>query len=195
MLPIDKNADIIQKYRPICLLPVLLKIVTKAMTIRLNPVMPKLIEVCQNAFIKGRNIMDGVISLYEVLHEARARKQQGVILKLDFEKAYDKVNWVFLFKCLSARGFSPKWCRWFRDVITGGTLSVKVNGKNGPYFGSFKGVRQGDPLSPFLFNMAADCLAVMFREGTQKNLFVGLADNLGMVVSHCSSMQMILLCS
>lgn len=87
------NADVIQKYRPICLLKVLFKIFTKGMVIRLGPVMPKLIAPYQNAFIKDRNIMDGVMSLQEIIRETKYRKQQDIILKLDFEKAYDKVNW------------------------------------------------------------------------------------------------------
>lgn len=177
LLPKWSDANVIQKYRLICLLPTLLKMITKAMTLRLVTDMDKLIDSCQNAFIKGRNIMDGIVSLHEVLHESRLRRKQGLILKLDFEKAYDKVNWVFLFKCLCARGFSERWCSWFKSVVMGGTLSVKVNGKEGPYFGSFKGVRQGDPLSPFLFNVAADCLATMFREAQTNNMFVGLASN------------------
>ena len=68
--------------------------------------MKKLILVSQNAFIKGRNIMDGVMSLDEILHDAQVKKQQGVVLKLDFGKAYDKVNCDFLFQGLMDRGFT-----------------------------------------------------------------------------------------
>jgi hypothetical protein len=95
------DAEKIQKYRPICLLQVLFKIFTKALTIRAIPIMNKLIHPCQTAFIKGRYISDGVALLQEVPREAKFRKQQGVVLKIDFEKAYYKVNWEFLFD----------WCR------------------------------------------------------------------------------------
>jgi hypothetical protein len=86
------DAYVIQKYRPICLLQVLYKLLTKVATLRVEHIMGKSIFSCQTAFIKGRNIMDGVMSLHEFFHEAKRKKQQGVVLKLDFEKAYDKVD-------------------------------------------------------------------------------------------------------
>lgn len=96
--------------------------------------------------------MSGIMCLHKIVHETKRRKEIGVILKLDSEKAYDKVNWNLLFACLQQRGFDKKWCDWIRQVVTGGTVSVKVNDKIGSYIKSFKGVRQGDPLSPILFN-------------------------------------------
>jgi hypothetical protein len=63
-----------------------------------------------------------------------------VILKLDFKIAYDKVKWNFLFERLNARGFCHKWCRWIEQVVSGGTVSVKLNNRIGPYIKSFKGV-------------------------------------------------------
>jgi hypothetical protein len=77
--------------------------------------------------MKGRNIMSGILILHEILHETKRKKQLGIILKLDFEKAYDKVNWNFLFECLVARGFCIKWCNWIKQVVTSGTVSVKLN--------------------------------------------------------------------
>lgn len=69
----------------------------------------KLIHPNQTAFTKGRNIMHGVMILHEILHETKRKNQLGIILKLDFEKTYDKVKWNFLFKCLAATGFCSKW--------------------------------------------------------------------------------------
>jgi hypothetical protein len=92
LIPKSDDAEIIQKYMPICLLQVLFKIFTKGMTVRVEPVMGKLIQLCQNAFIKGRYITNGVMLLQEILRESKSKKKQGVVLKIDFEKAYDKVN-------------------------------------------------------------------------------------------------------
>jgi hypothetical protein len=89
--------------------------------------MDKLISSCQTAFIKGRNIMDGVMSLHEILHEAKRKKQQGIVLKLDFEKAYDKVDWEYLMKCISQKGFCEEWCAKINGIIRNGTLCVKIN--------------------------------------------------------------------
>jgi hypothetical protein len=96
------------------------------MNIRVEPVMNKLIHPCQNAFIKGRFIADGVMLLQEVLRESKSRKKQGVVLKIDFEKAYDKVNWNFLIDCCRQKGFNNKWIVWIKEVVTKGTLSVKM---------------------------------------------------------------------
>ena len=71
--------------------------------------------------------MNGVMALHEILHETKRRKEVGIILKLDFEKAYDKVSCDFLLDCLKMRGFSDTWCNWIKKVVSGGTVSVKVN--------------------------------------------------------------------
>jgi hypothetical protein len=151
--------------------------VTKVLTIRIEWVAEKLILQNKSAFMKGINIMYGIMTLHEVLHETKRNQEVGIILKLDFEKAYDKICWEFLFESLRLRGFHEKWCGWIKDVVTG-TVAVKINKKVGPYFLSKKGVRQGDPLSPILFNMAADCLTRMVRKAQENNLIIGLADKL-----------------
>jgi len=99
-------------------------------------------------------------------------------LKLDFEKAYNKVNWKLIFDCLEKRGFRMKWGNWIKQVITGGTVSVKLNNSVGPYIKSFKGVRQGDPLSPILFNIVADCLTRIIIKAQQNGLFTGLISHI-----------------
>lgn len=121
--------------------------------------------------------MSGIMTLHEIMHETKKSKNTGVILKLDFEKAYDKVQWVFLFECLEARGFDPKWCRWIKQVVSGVTFSVKVNDLIGPYIKSYKGVRQGDPLSPIMFNFVADGLNRMILKAQFNHLFCGLVDH------------------
>ena len=128
----------------------------------------------QTAFLKGRNIMEGTMILHEIIHDTKVKKKDGVVLKLDFKKAYDKINWQFLFDCLRQRGFPERWCEWIKGIVTSGTLSVKVNNMVGPYFKSGKGVRQGDPLSPLLFNIAADVLAKMVHMGQNSQLIRGL---------------------
>lgn len=92
LLPKVTDAARIQQFRPICLLNYLYKLITKTLALRLEVVAEKLIHPNQTTFMKGRNIMSGIMILHEVIHETKRRKQIGVILKLDFEKAYDKVN-------------------------------------------------------------------------------------------------------
>jgi hypothetical protein len=78
---------------------------------------------------------------------------------------------------LKQRGFSETWCKWIEKVVTSGTLSVQINGSVRNYFKSGKGVRQGDPLSPILFNIAADCLAKMVYKAQENGLIKGLVPN------------------
>jgi hypothetical protein len=149
--------------------------------LRIEPYVDKLIHPAQSAFMKDRNIMCRVLTLHEILHETKQRKECGVVLKLDFEKAYDKVNWTLLFTCLKARGFSETWCKWIQQVVAGGTVSVKLNSLIGPYIKSHKGVRQCDPLSPILFNFVADCQTRMILQAQINDLIVGLVEH---IISH-----------
>jgi hypothetical protein len=77
----------------------------------------------------------------------------GVLFKIDFEKAYDKVNWAFLYQMMNARCLGDVLCDWIMKVVRGGRCVVKVNDTIRPYFPTYVGVRQGDPLSPILFDM------------------------------------------
>lgn len=101
LLPKVKLAINVKQFRPICLLNVIYKIIIKTLTIRLTTMMDKIISPYQTAFILGRNILEGVVILQEVMHEVRSTKSSGVFLKLDFEKAYHKVNWDFLEEVLN----------------------------------------------------------------------------------------------
>ena len=115
LLPKNKDAKTIQQYRPICLFNVSFKIFTKVATNRLSSVAHKIIRPTQTAFLPGRNIMEGAVILHEKLHELHSKKQDGLIFKIDFEKAYDRVKWSFLQQTLRMKGFSQKWCSWIQQ--------------------------------------------------------------------------------
>jgi len=163
LIPKVQEANVIQQYRPICLLNVSFKIFTKVVTNRLNLIADKVVSPSQTTFMRGRNILEGVVILHETVHEMHRKKQSGVILKLDFEKAYDKVRWPFLFQTLRMKGFSPRWISWVKTFISGGSVVVNVNDDVGHFFQTRKGLHQGDPLSPLLFNIIADMLRVLIN--------------------------------
>jgi hypothetical protein len=100
------EVEMISQYRTICLLTVSFKIFTKVATIRLNMVVDHVVRPSQTTFMQGQNILNGVVVLHEVVYELHSKKLNGVILKLDFEKAYDKVKWTFLQQTLRIKGFS-----------------------------------------------------------------------------------------
>ena len=105
LLPKIQNAERIQQYRPICLLNVSFKIFTNVATIRLNSVADHVVKPTQTAFMQGRNILDGVVVIHETDHEMHTKKLTGLIFKIDFEKAYDKVKLPFLLQTLRMKGF------------------------------------------------------------------------------------------
>jgi len=100
LLPKTQDTSRIQQYRPICLLNVSFKIFTKVATIRVNSVADHLISPTQTAFMRGRNILEGVFTLHETIHELHRKNQSAINFKIDFEKAYDKVKWDFLLQTL-----------------------------------------------------------------------------------------------
>ncbi|WVZ96211.1 hypothetical protein U9M48_041878, partial [Paspalum notatum var. saurae] len=139
LIPKVGDATKIQQYRPICLLNVSFKIFTKVATNRISKVTHNIISPSQTAFLPRRNIMEGAVVLHETLHELHRKKLNGVVFKIDFEKAYDKVRWDFLQQTMRMKGFSTTWCNWINSFVQGGNV--------------------GDPLSPILFNIVADMLA------------------------------------
>jgi len=134
LLPKMKDAKVIQQYRPICLLNVSFKIFTKVATNRLTTVAQKIIRPTQTTFLLGRNITEGAVILHEMIHELNSTKQDGIIFKIDFEKAYDKVKWSFLQQTLRMKEFSQKWCTWVEQFTQGGNVNIKVNDQLGSYF-------------------------------------------------------------
>jgi hypothetical protein len=117
------------------------KIFTKVLTNRINLVAQKVVSPSQTAFLPGRYILEGVVILHETIHEMHRKKKSRVILKLDFEKAYDRVKWPFLQQVLRMKDFSPKWCLWIQQIVFKGSVGIKVNSSIGHNFQTKKGVR------------------------------------------------------
>jgi hypothetical protein len=99
-------------------------------------------------------------------------------LKIDFEKAYDKVKWDFLQQALRMKGFPPYWCNWIARFVQGGSVGIRVNDDIGHYFQTLKGLRQGDPLSPILFNIVADMMAISIARAKEDGHVAGLVPHL-----------------
>jgi hypothetical protein len=159
-------------------LTLVLKFFTKVATNRIIGVAQKVISPTQTAFIPERNIMEGVVILDETIHEMHRKNKSGVIFKIDFEKAYDKVKWSFVQQTLRMKGFSPKWCQWIVSFVQGGHVDIKVNDQIGNNFQTYKGLKQGDPLSPILFNIVADMLALLIKRAKDVGTINGVIPHL-----------------
>jgi hypothetical protein len=161
-----------------CLLNVSFKIFTKVVTNRITEITKKVISPTQTTFLPERNIMEGLIILHKTIHEMHRRKQSGVLLKLDFEKAYDKINWIFVQQTRRMKGFSSTWRKWVASFMEGGHVGIKVNDQVGRNFQTPREVRQGDPLSPILFNIVVDMLAILINRAKQGGQISGVIPNI-----------------
>ena len=105
------------------------------------------------------------------------KKLNGVVLKIDFEEAYDKVKWYFLQQTLRMKGFCPQWCKWVENFVSGGSVGIKINDDIGHYFQTKKGLRQGDPMSPILFNIMVDMLSILIKRAKNDSQIKGVKDS------------------
>ncbi|MCH84541.1 LINE-1 reverse transcriptase like [Trifolium medium] len=126
-----------------------------------------------SAFLPERQILDGVVVLNEVIDLAKRRKDTCLLFKVDFERAYDTVSWNYLERMMVKMGFAGQWMRWMRVCIFNSSMSVLVNGSPTEDFKVGKGLRQGDPLSPFLFLIAAEGLTGMVNKAVDIGQFAG----------------------
>jgi hypothetical protein len=172
----------LKEFRPISLLGCLYKMIAKVLASRLATMMDSLVASTQSAFIKGRYLVDGVMIINEVVDLAKKTGKQCLILKVDFEKAYDSVEWSFLDYMLERFGFCIKWRDWIRACVFTGSMSILVNGSPTEEINIQRGLKQGDPLAPFLFLLVAEGLEGLMKKAVELNRFkVG---NRGVVVSH-----------
>jgi hypothetical protein len=122
--------------------------------------------------------LEGVVVMHETIHELHSKKLDGVLIKIDFEKAYDKVKWPFHHQVLKMKGFLVKWCDWVTKFIQGDSVEFKVNDGIGHYFQTLKGLHQGDPLSPMLFKIVVDMLAILIARAKEDGQVGGLIPHL-----------------
>ena len=126
------------------------------------------------AVVRNRQILDSFVIAKEDIHHWKKSKEGGLMVKLDFEKAYDSLDHAFLDKIMSDMGFRKKWSQWIGSCISSPMLSVLVNGSPTRQFGVERGLCQGDPLSLFLFNVAVEGLSTLFRKAAEMDLLQGM---------------------
>lgn len=148
-----------------------MKILMKIFATRLANHMEDLIGDVQNSFIKGRQASEGIIIAKEVAHSIKVGRNQGIILKMDFEKSFNSVNWCFLYKVMLAMKFDQKWVKWIKALLESTRISVLVNGTPTKEFSPEKGLRKGDLIFLMLFNLVGEVLNIMLNKAYDEGLF------------------------
>ncbi|GMI85899.1 hypothetical protein HRI_002259200 [Hibiscus trionum] len=168
------------QYRPISLCNVLFKIISKVIANRFQKALSVCIDTAQSAFVPNRLITDNIIVAYETLHYLRNKrvgKQGEFALKLDMNKAYDRVEWVFIEGMLLKMGFDDQWVSRILQCISTVSYSVVINGEVGPVFFPTRGLRQEDPLSPYLFLICSEGLSSLLRNAATYGSLRGIRIN------------------
>jgi hypothetical protein len=178
LIPKVKNLESMSQFRPISLCNVLYKIASKVLVNRMKVILPNIISDSQSAFVPGRLISDNIIMAFEALHylkNLRAGANYQMATKLDMSKAYDRVEWHFLQAILLKLVFHRRWVDLIMTCVTSTSYSVIVNGVPHGYIKPSRGLRQGDPLSPYLFLLCAEGLSALIRKAEREKAIRGIA--------------------
>jgi hypothetical protein len=188
LIPKCNNPSSMKDFRPISLCNVLYKVVSKLLANRLKLVLGKYISEEQSAFIEGRSIIDNALIAIEIIHCLKRRTRGGkgeLALKIDFSKAYDKVEWSYLKGVLGRMGFSETWIKWMMLCVSSVNYSALMNFEKVCPIHPGRGLRQGDPLSPYLFILVTEGLTSLIHQATANGDIHGVKICRGApVVSH-----------
>ncbi|CAA7060148.1 unnamed protein product [Microthlaspi erraticum] len=167
----------VSDYKPIALCNVYYKIISKVLTRRLQPLLDGIIAENQSAFVPGRAISDNVMITHEVLHFLKisgAKKHCSMAVKTDMSKAYDRVEWDFLYTVQQRMGFHPRWINWIHQCVSTVNYSYLVNDNAHGAISPGRGIRQGDPLSPYLFILCGEVLSGLCRKAQLNGSLPGI---------------------
>jgi len=173
LIPKVENPQGLGKFRPISLVGCMYKIVAKVLTNRLKKVLPRVIDKRQNTLMEGMNLLHSVVVANEVVDKVRGKRKRCLIFKVDYEKAYNLVSWDFLLYMLHRLGFLIKWILWINECLCSSSISILANGSSAKEFNIQRGLRQGNPLSPFLFIVIVEGLNGLMRMVISRGIFKG----------------------
>ena len=160
----QKPRQYLKNWRPISLLNVSYKILTSTLSNRLKLVLNKLIHENQKGFLSGRYIGENTRLVYDILNYTEQMNKPGLLLLIDFEKAFDSISWDFLFSVIRFFNFGPDFERWIHIISRNVKLCVIQNGFFSQFFNIGRGCRQGDPISPYLFLLCVEILGMLIRK-------------------------------
>ena len=161
-----KIKRLLKNWRPITLLNTDYKILTKCLAIRLQQVLPSIINCDQNGFMKDRYIGENIRTIADLIEYTSLKNHPGIVLLLDFEKAFDTIKWSFIIKSLQLFNFGKSFISWIQTVYKNTESTVMNFGNTCGFFKLSRGIRQGCPISPYLFIIAVEILACAIRNDT-----------------------------
>lgn len=177
LLPKKPNPKLMTDIRPISLCAVSYKIVSNILCARLKVILPQLVSPTQGAFVAGRLISDNLLIAHEMVHGLKTNpncRRDFIAIKTDMSKAYDRVEWDFLEIIFQKMGFDSKWIHWMMMCIRSITYTVLLNGQTYGRITPERGIRQGDPLSPFLFILCAEALVHVINRAELEGNITGM---------------------
>ena len=170
----EKDKRYISNWRPISLINIDAKIGSKALAKRMEKVLPTIVHFNQCAYVKDRSTFDALRTIEDIMTYSKMKNLQGLMVAIDSEKAFDSVKWNFLYKTLTSFGFGPSFVKWVKTYNCDIKSCITNNGFTNGYFKIKKGVRQGDPLSAYLFTLVIEILAIQIRsDSTIKGVSIG----------------------
>ncbi|GJS49062.1 hypothetical protein Tco_0599183 [Tanacetum coccineum] len=188
LIPKVKSPTRVNDYRPISCCNVMFKCISKIIANRIKESLKDLVSPNQSAFVPGRSIADNVLLTQELMHNYHLdRGLPRCAFKVDIQKAYDTVDWDFLRKVLIGFGFHSRMIGWIMECVTTTSFSISINGSLHGLFKGKRGLRQGDPLSPYLFTLIMEILTLMLQRGVRSSYSFTYH-------RYCSNMELINLC-
>lgn len=173
------------EFRPIACCNVIYKAITKIMANRLQLVLPEIVSQNHSAFVKGRSIMSNVLICQDLVRGYnRSTGVPKCPMKIDLRKAYDSLDWSFIQQALRYLGFPQAFIHWTMICISTAKYSVVMNGSSFGYFKGQKGIRQGDPISPYIFVLCMEILTRMLTTATEDSNFRSHANCKTMKLNH-----------
>ena len=178
LIPKVKSPELITDFRLISLCNVVYKIVSEVLANRFRDVLPSIISENQSAFQAGRVITDNILMAFETFHYMKHHqngKSGFMALKLDMSKAYDQVEWAYLEAIMRKMGFDWRWVNLMMECITTVSYSILINGEPSLIIHPSRGLRQGDPLSPYLFLICSEGLHSLLNQAAEAKQIWGVS--------------------
>ena len=174
----DKDLRHLANWRPLTLLNTDYKILTKLLALRLQKVLPSIISPDQTGYLKGRYIGDNIRTIFDIIEYTKIKQIPGMMVLIDFEKAFDSISWNFLFKTLDAFNFGDNFKKWIKIIYSNPECCVTNNGFASSFFPISRGIRQGCPISALLFILVVEIMSLHIKQNQENyNIYDNFFNN------------------